>query len=40
MAIGSVSAMRGAMRTLAEGLKLIFVGEEKQKTGGSVAHKI
>ena len=26
MAIGSVIAMRGTMRTLAEGLKLIFVG--------------
>ena len=38
MVIGSVIVIRGAMRTPAEGLKLIFVGEEEQKTGGSVAH--
>ena len=41
MVIGSVIAMQDATRKLAEGLrtlKLIFVGEEEQKTGGSVAH--
>ena len=35
MVIVCVSA-RGAVRTLAEGLKLTFVGEEEQKTGGSI----
>ena len=42
MVTGSVIAMRGATRKLAEGLRpeADFLGEEEQKTGGSVAHVV